>query len=124
MSFKLSTPYIIIPVTYNTYIAYIKANLIDLSDLVLLQTYDMINVQILNNAGFVWNKEEMRILRERYRILGSAIGFTPKTFDINLPFILMPVEVQTLKEKKIIKLCKVDSSTPPSQEKISRFVPK
>ena len=30
----MGTPYIIIPVTYNTYIAYIKANLIDLSDLV------------------------------------------------------------------------------------------
>ena len=34
LSFRVSTPYIIIPVTYNTYIAYIKANLIDLSDLV------------------------------------------------------------------------------------------
>ena len=32
--FRVSTPYIIILVTYNTYIAYIKANLIDLSDLV------------------------------------------------------------------------------------------
>ena len=84
----------------------------------------MINVQILNNAAFVWNEEEMRILREKYRILGSSIGFTPKTFKINLPFILMPVEVQILKEKKIIKLYKVDSSTPPSQEKISRFIPK
>ena len=35
LSFKVSTPYIEIPVTYNTCIAYIKANLIDLSDLVL-----------------------------------------------------------------------------------------
>ena len=84
----------------------------------------MINVQILNNAGFVWNKEEVRILREKHRILGSAIGFTPKTFNINLPFILMPVEVQILKEKRIIKLYSIDSSMPPSQEKISRFVPK
>ena len=84
----------------------------------------MINVQILNNAGFVWNKEEVRILREKHRILGSAIGFTHKTFDINLPFILMPVEVQILKEKRIIKLYSIDSSMPPSQEKISRFVPK
>ena len=33
----MSTPYIIILVTYNTYIAYIKANLIDLSDLVYFQ---------------------------------------------------------------------------------------
>ena len=84
----------------------------------------MINVQIHNNAGFVWNKEEVRILREKHRILGSAIGFTPKTFNINLPFILMPVEVQILKEKRIIKLYSIDSSMPPSQEKISRFVPK
>ena len=84
----------------------------------------MINVQILNNAGFVWNKEEVRILRENHRILGSIIGFTPKTYNINLPFILMPVEVQILREKRIIKLYNVDSSTPPSQEKISRFVPK
>ena len=34
LSFKVSTPYIEIPFTYNTCIAYIKANLIDLSDIV------------------------------------------------------------------------------------------
>ena len=82
----------------------------------------MINVQILNNAGFVWKKEDVRILREKHRILGSSIGFTPKTFKINLPFILMPVEVQILKEKRIIQLYSIDNSMPPSQEKISRFV--
>ena len=64
----------------------------------------------------------MRVLREKHRIIGSAIGFTPKTFNINLPFILMPVEIQLLKEKKIIKLYKVDCSEPPSQEKMSRLV--
>ena len=64
----------------------------------------------------------MRALREKHRIIGSPIGFTPKTFNINLPFILMPVEIQLLKEKKIIKLYKVDSSEPPSQDKISRLV--
>ena len=83
----------------------------------------MIEVQILNNVGIIWNKEDVRMLREKYRILGSAIGFTPKTFNINLPFILMPVEIQILKEKKIIKLYKFDSSLPPSQSKMLRFVP-
>lgn len=80
------------------------------------------DVQILNNTGFVWNKEHVRDLREKHRIIGSAIGFTPKTFNINLPFILVPVEIQLLKEKKIIKLYKINSSTPPSQDKISRLV--
>ena len=43
--FRVSTPYIIIPVTYNTYIAYIKANLIDLSDLVfILDNLDLCNL--------------------------------------------------------------------------------
>jgi len=81
---------------------------------------EIMDVQILNNTGFVWNKEHVRALREKHRIIGSAIGFTPKTFNINLPFILMPVEIQLLKEKKIIKLYKVDCSEPPSQDKMSR----
>ena len=72
---------------------------------------------------FGWNKEELNILREKHRILGSAIGFTPTTFNINLPFILLPVEIQFLEEKKIIKLYQIDSSMPPSREKISRCVP-
>ena len=82
----------------------------------------MIDVQIINNSGFVWNKEDVRTLRERHRILGSCIGFTPKTFNMNLPFILMPVEIQLLKEKNIIKLYKLASSSPPSPGKISRCV--
>ena len=57
------------------------------------------------------------------RILGSAKGFTIKTFNINLPFIIIPVEIQMLKEKKIIKLYKLDSSLPPSQSKMLGFVP-
>ena len=72
---------------------------------------------------FGWNKEELNILREKHRILGSAIGFTPKTFNINLPFILLPVEIQFLEEKKIIKLYQIDSSMPTSREKMSRCVP-
>ena len=83
---------------------------------------EIMDVQILNNTGFIWNKEHVRALREKHRIIGSAIGFTPKTFNINFPFILMPVEIQLLKEKKIIKLYKVDCSEPPSQDKMSRLV--
>ena len=82
----------------------------------------IMDVQILDNAGFVWNKDHVRTLREKHRIIGSAIGITPKNFNINLPFILMPVEIQLLKEKKIIKLYRVDSSITPSEDKISRLV--
>ena len=61
--------------------------------------------------------------QRKHRILGSAREFTAKTLNINHPSIIMPVEIQILKEKKIIKLYKLDSLLPPSQSKMLRFVP-
>ena len=54
LSFRVSTPYIIIPVTYNTYIAYIKANLIDLSDLVIISMSDCHCLTVLCTLHSSW----------------------------------------------------------------------
>ena len=64
----MSTPYIIILVTYNTYIAYIKANLIDLSDLVIFSKYRMITRdQKLS--------QEFTILNYKYHVSSVKIDF-------------------------------------------------
>jgi len=67
-------------------------------------------VQVINNVGYIWNHQDVRKLRDKHRILGSFVGFSPKTFNIGLPFILLPEEMQLLKEKRIIKLYQIDAN--------------
>ena len=74
-------------------------------DLILAE----MEVQVINNVGYIWNREDVRKLRDRHRILGSFVGFSPKTFNIGLPFISLPEEMQLLKEKRIIKLYQIDA---------------
>ena len=75
---------------------------------------------MINNAGYVWNLEDVRTLRQKFRILGSFIGFSPKTFQLGLPLQLQPVEVQLLREKGIIQLYQLDPELPPRQEVVAR----
>jgi len=65
-------------------------------------------VQVINNVGYIWNHQDVRKLRDKHRILGSFVGFSPKTFNIGLPFMLLPEEMQLLKEKGIIKIYVID----------------
>ena len=77
-------------------------------------------VQILENKGFVWNVQDIKILREKHRILGHFVGFCPKTFDESLPLMLLPEEVQLLKEKDLIKLYQINAETQLSQEVVNK----
>ena len=61
-------------------------------------------VQIVGDVGFVWDLEDVLELRNKFRILGSFVGFSPKSVDIGLPLLLMGEEIQLLKEKGIVKL--------------------
>ena len=75
-------------------------------------------VQVLGNSGFVWSLEDALRLRKEHRIVGSFVGFTPKTFESDLPLVLLPEEIQLLKEKNLIKIMKYDTKAP--NEKIVR----
>jgi len=61
-------------------------------------------VQIVGDVGFVWNLENVMLLRKKYRIVGSFVGSSPKSLEIGLPLQLLGEEVQLLKEKGIIRL--------------------
>jgi len=64
----------------------------------------MIEVQVIGNVGHVWSVEEVRALRTQYRILGSFAGVAPKSMEIGLPLILLPEELQLLREKQVVRL--------------------
>eukprot|EP00092_Neocalanus_flemingeri_P028604 GFUD01031061.1.p1 GENE.GFUD01031061.1~~GFUD01031061.1.p1 ORF type:complete len:334 (+),score=109.71 GFUD01031061.1:51-1004(+) len=64
-------------------------------------------VQIIGEVGFVWDLEHVLVLRNKFRILGSFVGFSPKSVDIGLPLLLMGEEIQLLKEKGIVKLVEI-----------------
>ena len=61
-------------------------------------------VQIHGENGFVWDLDVVKELRNKYRIIGSFIGFSPRNVEIGLPLLLMGEEIQLLKEKGVIKL--------------------
>ena len=75
-------------------------------------------VQVLGNSGFVWSLEDALRLRKEHRIVGSFVGFTPKTFESDLPLVLLPEEIQLLREKNLIKIMTHDSKAP--NEKLIR----
>ena len=75
-------------------------------------------VQVLGNSGFVWSLEDALRLRKEHRIVGSFVGFTPKTFEADLPLVLLPEEIQLLREKNLIKIMIHDSKAP--HEKLIR----
>jgi len=78
-------------------------------------------VQIVGDVGFVWNLEDVLALRNKFRILGSFIGFSPKSVDIGLPLMLMGEEVQLLKEKGIVRLVEIKCwEKEPSEKLIQR----
>ena len=68
----------------------------------------MIEVQLLNDVGYIWRKEDTEKLRLEHKIVGNLVGFTPKTFNESLPMMLLPEEMQVLLELKIIKLYSMD----------------
>ena len=66
----------------------------------------IMEVQVIGNSGFVWSLEDALKLRKNHRIMGCFVGFTPKTFEVDLPLVLLPEEMQLLKEKNLIKIIK------------------
>ena len=80
----------------------------------------MIEVQLLNGVGYVWKLEDVETLREKHRIVGSFVGFAPKTFNVGLPQILASEEIQVLHDDGIISLYEVDESSLFSPEVLSR----
>lgn len=78
-------------------------SIINVSKVVILSDTRM-EVQIVGDVGLVWDLNTVLLLRNKYRILGSFVGFSPKSVDIGLPLQLLGEEVQLLKEKGIIKL--------------------
>ena len=64
----------------------------------------MIEVQLLNDVGYIWRKEDAEKLRIEHRIVGNLVGFTPKTFNESLPMMLLPEEMKVLVDLRIIKL--------------------
>ena len=64
----------------------------------------MIEVQLLNDVGYIWRKEDAEKLRVEHRIVGNLVGFTPKTFNESLPMMLLPEEMKVLVDLRIIKL--------------------
>ena len=78
-------------------------------------------VQVIGDSGFVWSSDDALKLRRSHRILGSFVGLTPKTFEIGLPLVLLPEEMQLLSEKNLIKLVSVRNiSAPPTERLIER----
>ena len=78
-------------------------------------------MQVLGNSGFVWSLEDALRLRKEHRIVGSFVGFTPKTFEADLPLVLLPEEMQLLKEKSLIKLFKLKDTKAPNEKLIKRL---
>ena len=78
-------------------------------------------VQVVGNSGFIWNIEDALKLRKNHRILGCFVGFTPKTFEEDLPLVLLPEEMQLLKEKSLIKIIKLKDSKAPNEKLVKRL---
>ena len=90
---------------------------------VIIVSDTRMEVQIVGDVGFVWDLNTVLLLRNKYRILGSFVGFSPKSVDIGLPLQLLGEEVQLLKEKGIIKLVELKClEEEPSDKLIQRFV--
>ena len=79
-------------------------------------------MQVLGNSGFVWSPEDALTLRRNHRIIGCFAGFTPKTFEVDLPLVLLPEEMQLLEEKNLIKIVKLKDSKAPNEKLIRRLV--
>ena len=78
-------------------------------------------VQVIGNSGFVWSLEDALKLRKNHRILGCFVGFTPKTFEVDLPLVLLPEEMQLLKEKNLIKMLKLKDTKAPNEKLVKRL---
>ena len=78
-------------------------------------------VQVIGDSGFVWSLEDALKLRRNHRIVGSFVGLTPKSFDIGLPLVLMPEEIQLLREKNLVSLVVLrDIKDPPKGPLVQR----
>ena len=76
---------------------------------------------MIGDSGFVWNLEDALKLRRNHRIVGSFVGLTPKSFDIGLPLVLMPEEMQLLREKNLVSLVVLrDIKDPPKDQLVQR----
>ena len=83
--------------------------------------YREMEVQVIGQSGFVWNQSDALKLRKSHRILGNFVGFTPKTYEIGLPLVLLPEEMQLLVEKNLIKLIELkDIKAKPNEALIQR----
>ena len=69
----------------------------------------VMEVQIVGDVGFVWNLDNVMLLRNKYRIMGSFVGSSPKSLEIGLPLQLLGEEIQLLKEKGIVQLVELKS---------------
>ena len=81
----------------------------------------IMEVQVIGNFGFVWSLEDALKLRKNHRILGCFVGFTPKTFELDLPLVLLPEEIQLLREKNLINLVKMKETKAPNEKLIKRL---
>ena len=83
----------------------------------------MIEVQVLDNQGFIWKTEDVLKLRKDYRIVGTFLGVTPKNLDTGLPLIISEEEMQLSKEKNLVRLYEVKSWTSePSEQTIQKVL--
>lgn len=71
---------------------------------------DKIKIYVDNNVGFVWNSEDVLLLRRQHRIVGKLVGALPRAPQQNnqlgLPLQLSPEEVTVIVEKGIAELFK------------------
>ena len=82
----------------------------------------IMEVQVIGNSGFVWSLESALKLRKNHRIMGCFVGFTPKTFEVDLPLVLLPEEMQLLKEKNLIKMITLKDTEAPNEKLIKRLI--
>ena len=90
-------------------------------DMFNLFSEQIMEVQVIGNSGFVWSLEDALKLRKNHRILGCFVGFTPKTFEVDLPLVLLPEEMQLLKEKNLIKMLKLKDTKAPNEKLVKRL---
>lgn len=63
---------------------------------------------MVSGQGLVWEASTVETLRTEHRILGCLVGSSPACPESQLPLLLMPEEVQLLKEKGLVRLVCVD----------------
>ncbi|XP_046574545.1 tRNA-splicing endonuclease subunit Sen34-like isoform X1 [Haliotis rubra] len=84
-----------------------------------------VKVSLTHGKALVWNAEDVRILREDYRIVGTLVGCLPRAprqnVHLGLPVQLMPEETQLLISKGVVELVDGGSLPEPDEKKAEAF---